>query len=58
MVKMAATVTEHLLGRTVSLKNELTRLAQAGNLTSETLDYLRYQSEMLYEHAVRLSPLG
>lgn len=58
MVKMAATVTEHLLGRTVSLKNELTRLAQAGNLTSETLDYLRYQSEMLYEHAVRLSPMG
>ena len=27
-------------------------------LTSETLDYLRYQSDMLYEHAVRLSPLG
>ena len=22
------------------------------------LDYLRYQSEMLHEHAVRLSPLG
>lgn len=58
MLKMAATVTEHLLVRALTLKNELTRFTQAGNLTSETLDYLRYQSEMLYEHAVRLSPLG
>lgn len=58
MIKMAATVTEHLQVRTLSLKNELTRFAQAGNLTPETLDYLRYQSDMLYEHAVRLAPLG
>ena len=45
-------------GTSSIVKNELTRFTQAGNLTSETLGYLRYQSEMLYEHAARLSPLG
>lgn len=58
MLKMAVTVTEHLMVRALSLKNDLTRFKKAGNLTSETVDYLRYQSQMLHEHAVRLSPLG
>lgn len=58
MLKMAVTVTEHLMVRALSLKNDLTRFTQAVNLTLKSLDYLRYQSEMLHEHTVRLSPLG
>ena len=54
---MACTAIEHLLARTLSLQMELGKVIEEGNQTSTTLDYLRYQSEMLYEHAVRLSPL-
>ena len=55
--KMACTAIERLLARTLSLQMELGKVIEVGNQTSTTLDYLRYQSEMLYEHAVRLSPL-
>ena len=55
--KMACTAIEHLSARTLSLQMELGKVIEEGNQTSTTLDYLRYQSEMLYEHAVRLSPL-
>ena len=54
---MACTAIEHLLARTLSLQMELGKVIEEGNQTSTTLDYLRYQSEMLYEHAARLSPL-
>ena len=50
-----ATVRVHLVVRILSLKNELTRAEELGHISS-TLDYLRYKSELLYEHAVRLSP--
>ena len=51
-----ATVREHLVVRISSLKNELTRAEELGHISSSTFDYLRYKSELLYEHAVRLSP--
>ena len=53
---MACTAIEHLLARTLSLQMELGKVIEEGNQTS-SLDYLRCQSEMLYEHAVCLSPL-
>ena len=54
---MAFSAIAHLLARTLSLQMELGKVIEEGNQTSTTLDYLRYQSEMLYEHAVCLSPL-
>ena len=44
--------------RTQSLMNEFTRIIEEGNgLTSPALDFLLYRSDMLYQHAVHLSPL-
>ena len=38
--------------------NEFTRIIEEGNgLTSPALDFLLYRSDMLYQHAVHLSPL-
>ena len=51
-----ATVRGHLVVHILSLKNELTRAEELGHISSSTRDYLRYKSELLYEHAVRLSP--
>ena len=55
---MASAATKHVLTRTQSLMNEFTRFIEEGNgLTSPALDFLLYQSDILYQHAVRLSPL-
>ena len=39
------------------LINERTRAEQLGHMSSSTFDYLRYISQLLYEPAVRLSPI-